>query len=186
MKIIAHAYKNVFLKGRVWLIDFNPFGEVTDSLLFTWEELTSGKNLTANQTQEDSTLVVLTWKWHRIYIKPFYMYCTASILKVKCAAILMPHILHFFKEGPAFRYTTSEVTVQPSPCLSYRIPRDFLDLTTGEDAYKLIDFLKLVSEMGIKTNTRTSVEKDIKLSHLHIHAAKHHCQSCFRVQTMNT
>uniref|UniRef100_A0A8C2ATW2 Translation initiation factor eIF2 assembly protein n=1 Tax=Cyprinus carpio TaxID=7962 RepID=A0A8C2ATW2_CYPCA len=86
--------------GRVWLIDFNPFGEVTDSFLFTWEELTSGKNLTANQTQEDT-------------------------------------------EGPAFRYTTSEVTVQPSPCLSYRIPRDFLDLTTGEDAYKLIDFLKL-------------------------------------------
>uniref|UniRef100_A0A672SD35 Translation initiation factor eIF2 assembly protein n=1 Tax=Sinocyclocheilus grahami TaxID=75366 RepID=A0A672SD35_SINGR len=85
--------------GRVWLIDFNPFGEVTDSLLFTWEELTFGKYLTASQTQED--------------------------------------------DGPAFRYTTSEVTVQPSPCLSYRIPRDFLDLTTGEDAYKLIDFLKL-------------------------------------------
>uniref|UniRef100_A0A8C2DJK2 Translation initiation factor eIF2 assembly protein n=1 Tax=Cyprinus carpio TaxID=7962 RepID=A0A8C2DJK2_CYPCA len=90
--------------GRVWLIDFNPFGEVTDSFLFTWEELTSGKNLTANQTQEDTPLQV---------------------------------------EGPAFRYTTSEVTVQPSPCLSYRIPRDFLELTTGEDAYKLIDFLKL-------------------------------------------
>uniref|UniRef100_A0A671T332 Translation initiation factor eIF2 assembly protein n=1 Tax=Sinocyclocheilus anshuiensis TaxID=1608454 RepID=A0A671T332_9TELE len=89
--------------GRVWLIDFNPFGEVTGSLLFTWEELTSGKNLTANQTQEDTAL----------------------------------------QDGPAFRYTTSEVTVQPSPCLSYRIPRDFLDLTTGEDAYKLIDFLKL-------------------------------------------
>uniref|UniRef100_A0A8C1WPJ6 Translation initiation factor eIF2 assembly protein n=1 Tax=Cyprinus carpio TaxID=7962 RepID=A0A8C1WPJ6_CYPCA len=89
--------------GRVWLIDFNPFGEVTDSLLFTWEELTSGKHLTASQTQEDTTL----------------------------------------QDGPAFRYTTSEVTVQPSPCLSYRIPRDFLDLTTGEDAYKLIDFLKL-------------------------------------------
>lgn len=32
-------------QGRVWLIDFNPFGEVTDSLLFTWEELTSGANL---------------------------------------------------------------------------------------------------------------------------------------------
>lgn len=48
------------------------------------------------------------------------------------------------QEGPAFRYTTSEVTVQPSPCLSYRIPRDFVDLSTGEDAYKLIDFLKLV------------------------------------------
>uniref|UniRef100_A0A8D3ALC1 Translation initiation factor eIF2 assembly protein n=1 Tax=Scophthalmus maximus TaxID=52904 RepID=A0A8D3ALC1_SCOMX len=81
-------------QGRVWLIDLNPFGEVTDSLLFSWEELTSGE--VANQ-----------------------------------------------QEGPAFRHTTSEVTVQPSPCLSYRIPRDFLELSTGEDAYKLIDFLKL-------------------------------------------
>uniref|UniRef100_A0AAY4EX87 Translation initiation factor eIF2 assembly protein n=1 Tax=Denticeps clupeoides TaxID=299321 RepID=A0AAY4EX87_9TELE len=82
-------------QGRVWLIDLNPFGKVTDSLLFTWEELTSGNSLTANQ------------------------------------------------ERPEFRYTTSEVTVQPSPCLSYRIPRDFVDLSTGEDPYKLIDFLKL-------------------------------------------
>uniref|UniRef100_A0A671SIE6 Translation initiation factor eIF2 assembly protein n=1 Tax=Sinocyclocheilus anshuiensis TaxID=1608454 RepID=A0A671SIE6_9TELE len=81
--------------GRVWLIDFNPFGEVTDSLLFTWEELTFGKYLTASQTQ---------------------MCCYIN---------------------------ATEVTVQPSPCLSYRIPRDFLDLTTGEDAYKLIGFLKL-------------------------------------------
>uniref|UniRef100_A0A669DGM2 Translation initiation factor eIF2 assembly protein n=1 Tax=Oreochromis niloticus TaxID=8128 RepID=A0A669DGM2_ORENI len=81
-------------QGRVWLIDLNPFGEVTDSLLFTWGELTSGE--VAEQ-----------------------------------------------QVSPAFRYTTSEVTVQPSPCLSYRIPRDFVDLSTGEDAYKLIDFLKL-------------------------------------------
>lgn len=33
------------LQGKVWLIDFNPFGEVTDSLLFTWEELISERNL---------------------------------------------------------------------------------------------------------------------------------------------
>lgn len=33
------------LQGKVWLIDFNPFGEVTDSLLFTWDELLSGTNL---------------------------------------------------------------------------------------------------------------------------------------------
>ncbi|KAA8579963.1 hypothetical protein FQN60_005498 [Etheostoma spectabile] len=82
-------------QGRVWLIDVNPFGEVTDSLLFSWEELTGGGEIAQQQ------------------------------------------------EGPAFRCTTSEVTVQPSPCLSYRIPRDFVDLSTGEDAYKLIDFLKL-------------------------------------------
>uniref|UniRef100_A0A3Q2QVV1 Translation initiation factor eIF2 assembly protein n=1 Tax=Fundulus heteroclitus TaxID=8078 RepID=A0A3Q2QVV1_FUNHE len=83
-------------QGRVWLIDLNPFGEVTDSLLFSWEELMSGGE-----------------------------------------------IAHQLQDGPAFRCTTSEVTVQPSPCLSYRIPRDFVDLSTGEDAYKLMDFLKL-------------------------------------------
>ncbi|TRY82961.1 hypothetical protein DNTS_009628 [Danionella cerebrum] len=99
--IVLDVYRDS--SGRVWLIDFNPFGEVTDSLLFTWEELKSGRNLTTNQMQEDTIQ----------------------------------------QDGPAFRYTTSEVTVQPSPCLSYRIPRDFLDLTTGQDAYKLIDFLKL-------------------------------------------
>ncbi|XP_076010033.1 translation initiation factor eIF2 assembly protein [Genypterus blacodes] len=82
-------------QGRVWLIDLNPFGEVTDSLLFTWEELMSGGEV------------------------------------------------HQQQESPVLRCSTSEVTVQPSPCLSYRIPRDFADLSTGEDAYKLIDFLKL-------------------------------------------
>ncbi|KPP65888.1 cell division cycle protein 123-like [Scleropages formosus] len=37
--------------GRVWLIDLNPFGEVTNSLLFTWEELTSGQNLRTEQAE---------------------------------------------------------------------------------------------------------------------------------------
>uniref|UniRef100_A0A3B3S5J6 Translation initiation factor eIF2 assembly protein n=1 Tax=Paramormyrops kingsleyae TaxID=1676925 RepID=A0A3B3S5J6_9TELE len=90
--------------GEVWLIDLNPFGEVTDSLLFTWEELISGCNLRAQPVEGGAPQ----------------------------------------QDDLAFRYTTSEVTVQPSPCLSYRIPRDFVDLSTGEDAYKLIDFLKLV------------------------------------------
>ncbi|KAJ8381547.1 hypothetical protein SKAU_G00023250 [Synaphobranchus kaupii] len=89
--------------GKVWVIDLNPFGAVTDSLLYTWEELTSGHNLMTDETEGDPAQ----------------------------------------QDVPAFRHTTSEVTVQPSPCLSYRIPRDFVDLSTGEDAYKLIDFLKL-------------------------------------------
>lgn len=41
-------------QGKVWLIDLNPFGEVTDSLLFTWEELTSGNSLSANQEEGDT------------------------------------------------------------------------------------------------------------------------------------
>ncbi|XP_007905820.1 cell division cycle protein 123 homolog [Callorhinchus milii] len=90
-------------KGKVWLIDFNPFGEVTDSLLFSWKELMSGQNVRGESSEEEP-------------MDP---------------------------DSPAFRYTRSEVTVQPSPYLSYRLPKDFVDLSTGEDAHKLIDFLKL-------------------------------------------
>ncbi|XP_018409222.1 PREDICTED: cell division cycle protein 123 homolog isoform X1 [Nanorana parkeri] len=86
-------------EGKVWLIDFNPFGEVTDSLLFSWDELTKG----ANPGDEENA----------------------------------------DQDSPTFRYTTSDVTVQPSPYLSYRLPKDFVDLSTGEDAHKLIDLLKL-------------------------------------------
>ncbi|GCB66633.1 hypothetical protein scyTo_0004995 [Scyliorhinus torazame] len=86
-------------QGKMWLIDFNPFGEVTNSLLFSWEELTSGQTISKGDLKDP--------------------------------------------DSPAFRYITSEMTVQPSPCLSYRLPKDFLDLSRGEDAHKLIDFLKL-------------------------------------------
>ncbi|XP_028014704.2 cell division cycle protein 123 homolog isoform X3 [Eptesicus fuscus] len=90
-------------RGKVWLIDFNPFGEVTDSLLFTWEELISERNLKGDFSEGDA----------------------------------------LEQDSPAFRCTNSEATVQPSPYLSYRLPKDFVDLSTGEDAHKLIDFLKL-------------------------------------------
>ena len=42
-------------QGKVWLIDLNPFGEVTDSLLFTWEELTSGGEITQQQVGHHDT-----------------------------------------------------------------------------------------------------------------------------------
>ncbi|XP_028603129.2 translation initiation factor eIF2 assembly protein isoform X2 [Podarcis muralis] len=89
--------------GRVWLIDFNPFGEVTDSLLFMWEELRSGNGLKDDES-EGGTME---------------------------------------QDYPSFRCTNSSLTVQPSPYLSYRLPKDFVDLSTGEDVHKLIDLLKL-------------------------------------------
>ncbi|KAL7982781.1 hypothetical protein Chor_010379 [Crotalus horridus] len=89
--------------GRVWLIDFNPFGEVTDSLLFTWEEIRSGNSLKSDQTEGAA----------------------------------------MEEDSPSFRCTNSNLTVQPSPYLSYRLPKDFVDLSTGEDVHKLIDLLKL-------------------------------------------
>ncbi|XP_055970485.1 cell division cycle protein 123 homolog [Sorex fumeus] len=92
-------------RGKVWLIDFNPFGEVTDPLLFTWEELVSGPALRGDDGDTPAP--------------------------------------EQEQDMPAFRCTDSAATVQPSPYLSYRLPKDFVDLSTGEDAYKLIDFLKL-------------------------------------------
>lgn len=52
----------------------------------------------------------------------------------------MPHD----QDYPSFRCTNSSLTVQPSPYLSYRLPKDFVDLSSGEDVHKLIDLLKLV------------------------------------------
>lgn len=46
-----HAHLDPLSQGRVWLLDLNPFGEVTDSLLFSWEELASG-DLTQQQVGE--------------------------------------------------------------------------------------------------------------------------------------
>lgn len=53
--VACFNYSIVPLQGKIWLIDFNPFGEVTDSLLFTWEELTSGKNLKGDQSEGEAT-----------------------------------------------------------------------------------------------------------------------------------
>lgn len=37
------------------MVDLNPFGEVTDSLLFSWEELTSGGEITQQQVSRHDT-----------------------------------------------------------------------------------------------------------------------------------
>ncbi|CAH1783543.1 unnamed protein product [Owenia fusiformis] len=89
-------------QGKVYLIDFNPFGVVTDSLLFDWEELESYTSDTQlKSTSGESSQV------------------------------------------PAFRYIDSSTGVQPDPYSQYAMPVDFKDLTSGEDAYKLVDFLKM-------------------------------------------
>ena len=44
----------------MYVIDFNPFGEVTDSLLFTWEELTAEKGLSSADEDETKTDVSQT------------------------------------------------------------------------------------------------------------------------------
>lgn len=67
-----------------------------------------------------------------------------TFLALFMATVLVSSLVSFPKDYPVFRCTNSKVTVQPSPYLSYRLPKDFVDLSTGEDVHKLIDFLKLV------------------------------------------
>jgi len=83
-------------KDKVILVDFNPFGETTEALFFTWEELRELDP--CNNRDVDSF---------------------------------------------EFRYATDSSGVQPHPYRHYSIPRDFVDLSTGSDPAKLMDFLKL-------------------------------------------
>ncbi|KAK3739092.1 hypothetical protein QZH41_006316 [Actinostola sp. cb2023] len=46
---------------------------------------------------------------------------------------------------PIFRAVTSELGVQPSPYVCSHLPKDMIDLTTGEDINKLVDFLNVGS-----------------------------------------
>jgi len=79
-------------KDKVLLVDFNPWGETTDSILFSYEELDS---------------------------------------------------LRARSSGTQFKYIKESNGVQPHPYRHYSIPRDMVDLASGTDPYKLIDFLKL-------------------------------------------
>ncbi|KAG8201612.1 hypothetical protein JTE90_012683 [Oedothorax gibbosus] len=83
------------IKGRVCLIDFNPFGSVTDSLLFSWDELNS-----------DS-------------------------IKVDENRL------------PEFRFVDDNHGVQPRSLSYHAVPRDIVDISTGEDSFKLVDLLKM-------------------------------------------
>lgn len=78
-------------ENDIILIDFNPFGRVTDPLLCDWDELLS------DGPQEQST----------------------------------------------FLYVDSPGHVQPSPYLSYGFPKEYMDLSSGTDAAKLVEALKM-------------------------------------------
>ena len=80
-------------KDTVVLVDFNPWGQTTDSLLFSWEELDL-----MLQTPPDCV---------------------------------------------DFRYIKESGGVMPHPYRHYSLPKDVIDLTSGEDPDKLIDFLRL-------------------------------------------
>ena len=90
-------------KDVVRLVDFNPFGPTTDSLLFDWDEL---KGEHALQNTEEN--------------------------------------------GFHFRFIENDAGIQPSGLRHYSIPTDFVDLSTGSDPHKFMDFLQLQQQMQSK------------------------------------
>lgn len=89
-------------QGKLLLLDFNPFGAVTDSLLFTWDEL-EGESLFPTSADDNPSI----------------------------------------PQGPVFRYVEHSSGVQPNPYGTYAVPRDFVDIASGEDPSKLMDLLHL-------------------------------------------
>jgi hypothetical protein len=62
-----------------------------------------------------------------------------------------------------FRYATDSSGVQPHPYRHYTIPSDFVDLSTGSDPAKLMDFLKLqtkASAAGARVNVGSESDSD--------------------------
>ena len=80
--------------GHYKLVDFNPFSEITDGLLFSWSELYS----------------------------------------------LDPQ---FVESTKVLRLVSELEGIQPSPYISYGLPKDIVDLSCGEDVNKMIDFFKI-------------------------------------------
>ncbi len=83
--------------AKVKLVDINPFSNVTDSLLFTWQEI-------AEDLKENNDLNGVT--------------------------------LGEFRLAP-------QDTLQPSPFLSYQMPKDVIDVASRGDINKLMDYLEL-------------------------------------------
>ena len=91
-------------KDLIRLVDFNPFGPTTDSLLFDWDDL----NTKVPNTEE----------------------------KIE------------------FRFIEDDAGIQPTGLRHYSIPTDFVDLATGSDPHKLMDFLQLQQQM--QSNDKTT------------------------------
>ncbi|OWF36397.1 cell division cycle protein 123 homolog [Mizuhopecten yessoensis] len=105
-------------KGKLLLIDFNPFGAVTDSLLFSWDELEGCIGEKQQQGQQENNELQGSTD------------ATSSMDTPD-------------DKEPIFRFVEHPEGVQPHPYSCFGIPEDIKDLTSGEDPYKLMDLLNL-------------------------------------------
>ena len=60
--------------------------------------------------------------------------------------IIFCYVIFLIFQCPIFRYVRNETGVQPIPFPRSGVPQDFIHLASGEDPYKLVDLLRLVSQ----------------------------------------
>jgi hypothetical protein len=99
-------------QGRVWLVDFNPWEEITESLLFDWEEL----HELENEKKEDRTEEEEGEKDRK-------------------------EVGEEGKEGkedyedekvyPIFRIVESQGAIRPTLAMTNRLPSDLVDLSNS-------------------------------------------------------
>ncbi|CAL4059831.1 unnamed protein product, partial [Meganyctiphanes norvegica] len=141
-------------KDKVILVDFNPFGPTTDQLLFTWEELKEKKE------EEDDI-----YSCPRIIEEEEISGCnlishSLNELQMNDSNRITMQTIQDEDNGPEFRYIDSTTGVQPGPYMQYGLPVDIVDLSTGQDPYKLVDFLQMKTQAENGGNESSSDEDE--------------------------
>lgn len=81
LQILTKCSLHLF-QGKLLLLDFNPFGQVTDGLMYTWDELTdSDVELKGTDSETKVATVILSTRGH---------------------CLKFPYILQHYKEGFIF------------------------------------------------------------------------------------
>jgi len=124
-------------RGQVLLLDFGPWGRVTDSLMFDWRELNdlaqgTSKANWENQTQTKTDPVL--GNGHSTSADSFSVSSSHSPSSSSPSSS---------SPLPIFRFVESDADMRPTRFASSAVPLDFHHLSTGEDPQKLIDFLNL-------------------------------------------
>merc|ERR1712142_120185 len=117
-------------RGEVLLLDFGPWGRVTDSLMFDWTELNELSSAVENNSSSSTSS-------NATESTPVSLSASTSSDEVALASIASSTPL------PIFRYVISDADMRPTRFASSAVPLDFNHLSSGEDPQKLFDFLNL-------------------------------------------
>lgn len=118
-------------RRKVILIDFNPFGVTTDSLLFQWHEFRVTERCGVEGEHGDDA--ELSEDLERLELETVR---NGDNRERSSSPLSM-------EDKPEFRYIGGTTGVQPHSYWNYGLPSDVRDLSSGEDAQKLVDLLQM-------------------------------------------